>query len=151
MNRVLLGGCLALSAVMAALAGCKNEITQTTGPSLISLYNLYPAATVILAVVLLGERVRLRQVVGMVLAGVAVLNGLVVMSAIRQRLEPFGHRVDVVVNYDHFGIVPELLDDYAAMVKRLAPTNPEALLAQERAAAQKVAPAASGAGSVDLF
>jgi propionate CoA-transferase len=31
-----------------------------------------------------------------------------------------GHRVDVVVNYDHFGIVPELLDEYSAMVKRLA-------------------------------
>ena len=41
-------------------------------------------------------------------------------AAIRHRLEPFGHRVDVVVNYDHFGIVPELLDDYSAMVKRLA-------------------------------
>lgn len=36
------------------------------------LISLYPAATVILAVVLLGERVRLRQVMGMVLAGVAV-------------------------------------------------------------------------------
>jgi len=38
-----------------------------------------------------------------------------------------------------------------AMVKRLSPTNPEALVAQERAAAQKTTPAASGAGSVDLF
>ena len=38
-----------------------------------------------------------------------------------------------------------------AMVKRLAPANNEALLAQERAAAQKVAPAASSGGSVDLF
>jgi chemotaxis protein CheD len=38
-----------------------------------------------------------------------------------------------------------------AMVKRLAPTNPEALLAQERAAAQKAAPATTGGGSVDLF
>jgi len=36
------------------------------------LISLYPAATVILAVVLLGERVRFRQVMGMVLAGVAV-------------------------------------------------------------------------------
>lgn len=36
------------------------------------LISLYPAATVILAVVLLGERVRRRQVVGMVLAGAAV-------------------------------------------------------------------------------
>jgi chemotaxis protein CheD len=38
-----------------------------------------------------------------------------------------------------------------AMVKRLSPTNPEALVAQERAAAQKAVPPASGAGSVDLF
>ena len=37
-----------------------------------------------------------------------------------------------------------------AMVKRLAPTNAEALLAQERAAAQKAAPASTG-GSIDLF
>jgi chemotaxis protein CheD len=37
------------------------------------------------------------------------------------------------------------------MVKRLASANNEALLAQERAAAQKVAPAASSGGSVDLF
>jgi len=38
-----------------------------------------------------------------------------------------------------------------AMVKRLAPANPEALLAQDRAAAQKAQPAATGGGSVDLF
>ena len=38
-----------------------------------------------------------------------------------------------------------------AMVKRLSPANPEALVAQDRAAAQKVLPSASGAGSVDLF
>lgn len=38
-----------------------------------------------------------------------------------------------------------------AMVKRLAPTNTEALLAQDRAAAQKAVPAATGGGSVDLF
>lgn len=38
-----------------------------------------------------------------------------------------------------------------AMVKRLAASNPEAIVAQERAAAQKVVPPASGAGSVDLF
>lgn len=37
-----------------------------------------------------------------------------------------------------------------AMVKRLAPTNTDALVAQERAAA-KAAPASSAAGSVDLF
>ena len=38
-----------------------------------------------------------------------------------------------------------------AMVKRLAPTNTEALLAQDRAAAQKAVPAVTGGGSVDLF
>ena len=38
-----------------------------------------------------------------------------------------------------------------AMVKRLASSNNEALLAQERAAAQKFIRAASGGGSVDLF
>ena len=38
-----------------------------------------------------------------------------------------------------------------AMVKRLAPTNPEALAAQDRAAVQKAVPASTGGGSVDLF
>jgi chemotaxis protein CheD len=38
-----------------------------------------------------------------------------------------------------------------AMVKRLAPTQAAALQAQERAAAQRVVPQASNAGSVDLF
>lgn len=38
-----------------------------------------------------------------------------------------------------------------AMVKRLAPTNVDALVAQERAAAQKAVPASTGGGSVDLF
>jgi chemotaxis protein CheD len=38
-----------------------------------------------------------------------------------------------------------------AMVKRLQPSNVEALVAQERAAVQRATPAASGGGSVDLF
>lgn len=38
-----------------------------------------------------------------------------------------------------------------AMVKRLAATNPEALIQQDRLAAQKVLPASTGGGSVDLF
>jgi chemotaxis protein CheD len=38
-----------------------------------------------------------------------------------------------------------------AMVKRLAPTNAEALVQQDRLAAQKAAPATTGGGSVDLF
>lgn len=38
-----------------------------------------------------------------------------------------------------------------AMVKRMALTNPDALIAQDRAAAQKTVPVNSGGGSVDLF
>jgi chemotaxis protein CheD len=38
-----------------------------------------------------------------------------------------------------------------AMVKRLAPTQADALAAQERAAAQRAVPASTGGGSVDLF
>ena len=38
-----------------------------------------------------------------------------------------------------------------AMVKRLAATNPAALAAQDRAAAQQAAPASATGGSVDLF
>ncbi len=37
------------------------------------------------------------------------------------------------------------------LMKRLAPTNADALVAQERAAAEKAAPQASAGGSVDLF
>ena len=38
-----------------------------------------------------------------------------------------------------------------AMVKRLAAANTEALVAQDRAASQRVVPPASGAGSIELF
>lgn len=38
-----------------------------------------------------------------------------------------------------------------AMVKRLAPTNTDALAAQDRFAAQRAVPASTGGGSVDLF
>jgi chemotaxis protein CheD len=38
-----------------------------------------------------------------------------------------------------------------AMVKRLAPANVDALVAQDRAAAQRAVPANTGGGSVDLF
>jgi chemotaxis protein CheD len=37
------------------------------------------------------------------------------------------------------------------LMKRLVPTNADALVAQERAAAEKAAPQATGGGSVDLF
>jgi chemotaxis protein CheD len=38
-----------------------------------------------------------------------------------------------------------------AMVKRLAPASAEAVVAQDRVAAQKAAPAITGGGSIDLF
>jgi chemotaxis protein CheD len=38
-----------------------------------------------------------------------------------------------------------------AMVKRLAPTNTDALVQQDKAAIQKVQPVASSGGSIDLF
>ena len=38
-----------------------------------------------------------------------------------------------------------------AMLKRLAPTNTDTLVAQDRAAAQRAVPANTGGGSVDLF
>ncbi len=38
-----------------------------------------------------------------------------------------------------------------AMVKRLLPSNAEALVAQDRAAVQRAVPATTGGGSVDLF
>jgi chemotaxis protein CheD len=38
-----------------------------------------------------------------------------------------------------------------AMVKRLAPANTDALVAQDRAAVQRAVPASTGGGSVDLF
>ena len=34
-------------------------------------------------------------------------------------LEPIGHRVYAIVNYDHFELAPEIEDAYAAMVKGL--------------------------------
>lgn len=38
-----------------------------------------------------------------------------------------------------------------AMVKRLSPAHPEALVAQDRNAAQRAVPASTGGGSIDLF
>ena len=40
-------------------------------------------------------------------------------AEVSRRLEPVGRRVDVVVNYDHFSIRPELVDAYSAMVDRV--------------------------------
>ena len=41
-------------------------------------------------------------------------------SEVARRVAPLGERVNVVVNYDHFSIRPELMDAYSAMVRRLA-------------------------------
>src|SRR6185369_11584230 len=38
-------------------------------------------------------------------------------AAVEAVLGPIGHKVRAVVNYDRFSIVPELVDDYIAMVK----------------------------------
>jgi len=35
------------------------------------------------------------------------------------RLTPLGRKVYAIVNYDNFSILPELLDDYSAMVRSL--------------------------------
>ncbi|HUG24560.1 acyl CoA:acetate/3-ketoacid CoA transferase [Piscinibacter sp.] len=40
-------------------------------------------------------------------------------TEVATRVEPLGRRVQVVVNYDHFSIRPELMDAYGAMVQRL--------------------------------
>ena len=42
-----------------------------------------------------------------------------IRSAVEAKLAPVGHKVYAVVNYDRFSIVPELIDDYIAMVKGL--------------------------------
>jgi len=40
-------------------------------------------------------------------------------TQVTELLEPLGHRVAVVVNYDSFTILPALLDSYSAMVQGL--------------------------------
>ena len=37
--------------------------------------------------------------------------------AVDAALDPVGHKVKAIVNYDRFSILPELIDDYIAMVK----------------------------------
>jgi propionate CoA-transferase len=41
-------------------------------------------------------------------------------TVVTNRVEPLAERVDVVVNYDHFSIRPELVDAYTAMVDRVS-------------------------------
>ncbi len=38
-------------------------------------------------------------------------------AAVEAALAPIGHKVNAIVNYDRFSILPELIDDYIAMVK----------------------------------
>jgi len=38
---------------------------------------------------------------------------------VEEKLSPLGHRVYAIVNYDNFSILPELLDEYSAMVRDL--------------------------------
>ncbi len=45
-----------------------------------------------------------------------------VRQAVTEKLAPLGHRVDAIVNYDRFSILPELVDDYTDMVKVLMET-----------------------------
>ena len=40
-------------------------------------------------------------------------------AEVARRVAPLSERVNVVVNYDHFSIRPELMDAYSAMVRRL--------------------------------
>lgn len=40
-----------------------------------------------------------------------------IRDGVEKRLRGVGHKVNAVVNYDRFSIVPELVDDYISMVK----------------------------------
>jgi propionate CoA-transferase len=42
-----------------------------------------------------------------------------IKEAAEATLKPIGHRVYAIVNYDNFSILPELLDEYSAMVRGL--------------------------------
>jgi propionate CoA-transferase len=55
-------------------------------------------------------------------AGLSVRNAADVeqiRQAVEKRLAPLAHKVNAIVNYDRFSIVPELVDDYVNMVKGL--------------------------------
>ena len=40
-----------------------------------------------------------------------------ILEAVENHLAPVGHKVNAIVNYDRFSIVPELVDDYIGVVK----------------------------------
>jgi len=42
-----------------------------------------------------------------------------VEQAVANILSPLNRKVDTIVNYDHFDILPDLVDDYSTMVRRL--------------------------------
>ncbi len=42
-----------------------------------------------------------------------------ILEAVESRLMPIGHKVNAIVNYDRFTILPELIDDYIGIVKGL--------------------------------
>jgi propionate CoA-transferase len=42
-----------------------------------------------------------------------------IKAAVERTCRDIGHRIPVVVNYDHFRIDPELVDAYAAMVRHM--------------------------------
>ena len=42
-----------------------------------------------------------------------------IAKTVEAKLGPLGRRVYAIVNYDNFSIVPELLDEYSAMVRSL--------------------------------
>jgi len=42
-----------------------------------------------------------------------------IRATVEEKLRPIGHKVFAIVNYDRFSILPELTDEYIAMVKGL--------------------------------
>jgi propionate CoA-transferase len=40
-----------------------------------------------------------------------------ILEAVESKLAPIGHKVNAIVNYDRFAIVPELVDEYIGVVK----------------------------------
>ncbi len=42
-----------------------------------------------------------------------------IYSEVKRRLDPLGHRVYAIVNYDHFDLAPEVEDEYLAMAQSL--------------------------------
>jgi propionate CoA-transferase len=45
-----------------------------------------------------------------------------VRQTVIDKLSPLGHKVYAIVNYDRFSILPELVDDYVEMVRKLMET-----------------------------